>query len=440
LGLAARLRGSRFLRDTAVLQVAAAVGSVASLASAFALAFLLGPRSQGEYYLGVATWSFLWVTVNLGLYNVATSQIAAAAARGNSLKVGAWMAWMVKASLATGLCASLVAWFGLPHFARWAYDSPTVGRVTLVLAFTPLAELPRVVLNSALQGARRMGALARVENGQELSRVFFVIAGAIATGDAVGPAIGMVLSSAVGSLLSIDAYRREARLSEACLPTLGQVRERLRQVPVRHGLRLGLRVGLVRNIDAYGVQILPSVVLGIFGDTAWITYTRLAQRFVDVARTMMSGINRTALSHFSGLAGKQDLDSLEGAYWRASLGSGVMISVGLLASLPFAPWVISHFPLAYREPVWLCYRILVPGVMVASFSVANDTFYMVTNTLKVAVVLQVIGLAVGVSMMSLFAWTWPTVGVAIGLSANFLWALTHMSYAGWWFRRRRRVL
>lgn len=437
MGWTARLRGSRFLRDTAALQGAAVVSGVASLISAFCLAFVLGPDVQGQFYLAVATWSFLWFVVNLGLYNVATSQVAAALARGNSEKAGSWLAWLVKASAVVGAGATLVGVLAFPAFAEFAYGSSTVGIAAAVLALTPLVELPRVVLNAALQGGRHMSPLARVENGQELSRVFLVVSGAIWTGDAVGAAVGTLAGSAIGSLLSLDAYLRETRRKDSILPSLQVIRRCLREVPTTHGLRLGLRVGLMRNVEAYGVQILPSMVLGVLGDAAWVAYLRLAQRFVGVARLMMSGIARTALSHFSGLVGTKDHAALEPAYWRATLGSGAIMTAVLLASLPIVPQVIALFPPAYHDPVWLCYRILVPGVIVVSFSVANDTFYLVTNTLRVAVLLQFIGLAVGLSLIITFSWLWPTYGTAVGLSLSFFWSLAHVTYAGLWFRRRR---
>ncbi len=436
--LAARLRGSRFLRDSAVLQVAALVNGGASLFSAFGLAFLLGPSAQGEFYLAMATWSFLWFFVNLGLYNVAASQVASAIERKNGAKAGQWIAWLAKASLAIGAGATLLGLCTFPLFARWAYDAPVVGRAAVILALTPLVELPRVALNAGLQGARRMASLARVECGQELSRVFLVLVGALATGDAIGPALGTLIASLLGSLLSLDAYSREARAEGALLPPLRRVLGELRGVPLAGGLRLGLRVGLMRNVDAYGVQILPPMVLGIFGDPAWVAYLRLAQRFVGVARLLMSGIARTALSHFSGLVGRRAHAELESAYWRASLGSGLLMTSALLLSLPLAPLVIAYFPPAYHDPVWLCYRILLPGVIVVSFSVANDTFYLVTNTLRVAILLQLIGLVFGLAVVVLCSWLWPTFGTALGLSISFSWSLAHLAYAATWFRRQRR--
>lgn len=438
-GLGRRLRGSRFVRDSAVLQAASVVAGVASLASAFGLAFLLGPTAQGEFYLAMATWSFLWFFVNLGLYNVAASQVASAAERGNASKAGAWVAWLLKASLVIGAGATLLGLFALPRFCTWMYGTERVGQAAAILALTPLLELPRVALCAGLQGARRMAPLARVECGQELARVFLVLTGAVATGDPLGPAIGTVVASAMGSLLALDAYARDSRREDCLLPGLGEVRRLMRDIPVSMGMRLGIRVGLVRNLDAYGIQILPPMIIGVFGESAWVAYLRLAQRFLSVAGMVLTGVARTALSHFSGLVGKDDHDALESAYWRASLASGVLMGGVYLASLLVVPLVVQAFPPAYHDPIWLCYVILLPGKMLASFSVANDTFYLVTNTLKVAVILQFVSLGLVVGSTLLFSWLYPTFGAAVGLSLMHVTCLLHMGYIGFWFRRRRRA-
>lgn len=434
MGLTTRLRRSRFLRDSATLQVAALFNNFGNLASTFALAHVLGAHRQGEYYLAVATWSLLWFTINLGLTSVVTSQVAAASARGNSVKVAAWMAWLAKSSLVLGGGATALAWLTLPTFSELVYDSRDVGVLAAVLGLTPLVEVGRVVGCAGLQGARRMKALARVENAQEYLRVAFVVTGALMTGTAMGPILGNLLASACGSALAIAAVRREA---DDAFPGVREILAQVRGVPLTHGLRLGLRMGLVRNIDAYGVQILPAMILGAVGNEAWVAYLRLAQRFTDVARTFMQGINRTALPHFSEIVGLKEATRLPQAYWRATFFSGGLISLGLLVSLPVMPFVVSFFPPDYHAPVWTIYKILVPGVMIVSFSVANDTFYLVTNTIRVGVLLSVLGLVVNTAVVAGLALAFPRLGVAYGLAFTFTWSLVHIAYAASWFRKNR---
>lgn len=438
MGLIQRLKGSRFVRDSAALQVAAVGANVGALATTVFVAHLLGADQQGIYYLAIACWSFLWFTVNLGLYNVAVQQIAAASSRDNVAKVGAWAGWIFKASLLVGGIASVLGVVALPRVAELLFEGrgDEIGHAILVLAATPFLELPRVVLTAALQGTRRMAALARVETGQELTRVFLVIAGALATGDALGATIGLALSSGFGSVLAIDQYRRERRTQGSLLPSLADIRKGLPLVPVSGGMRLGLRVGLMRNVDAYGIQILPVMLVGYFGGTEGSAYFRNAQRILDGLRMLLRGIQRTVLSHFSQLLGSGRLAELRSAYWKASGASGALMAVVLLGTLPLVPHVLGLFPADYLEPTWITYQILLPGVIVMSFSVANDSFYMVTNTLKVAVILQVVGLVFGLSLMTFFSTMWPTYGTAIGMSVGFLWTLSHMAYAWWWFRHR----
>lgn len=432
---------SRFLRDSSVLQVGSLFVSLGNFVGTIALTHVLGAEKQGEFYLAIAIYSFLWFSINLGLYAVTISQVAAATARGSTPKVAAWMAWATKASLALGALAALLAWTALPPLVRGflGADVRNAGHIALyagLLAFSPLVELPRVVCCAGLEGTRRMLSLTRVENGQEATRVFLVVVGALVTDSPLGPVLGMLLASGLGSVFALDAYRRERRAESSSLPPVREVLRRMRDVPITHGLRLGLKMGLVRNVDAFGVQILPALVLGRFGSPQWVAYLRIAQRLVDVARLFMKGISRTALPVLSELAGVRDRRGLRRVYWRATLLSGITISAGLLCALPFVRSVVdAWFPRDYRGPVWTCFLILLPGTLVVSFSVANDTFYLVTNTLRVGILFSLLGLVVNTAVLALLTWRMPTVGAAYGLSFTFLWSLVHIAYAYTWFRR-----
>jgi len=434
--LAERLVGSRFVRDSATLQVASMVNSVGGLACALALAHVLGSLQQGEFYLAIATYSFLWFSVNLGLYPVATSQLAAAAARNNDYKVAFWTAYLVKALLWMGTAFALLAALTLPWIAEQVYGSSRVGWVAALIALTPLLELPRSACCAAFQGTRRMLVLAKVENGQECVRVFLVIAGAAITRDALGPAIGMLLASCVGSILAVDAYVRETRGSDKPLPSLRTVLGRLKEAPLFYGLRLGLRLGATQNMHALGVNILPTMVLGAVGNTRWVAYMRVAQRIVDAVRTLMQGINRTALPHFSALVGLKDLKGLRRAYWKATLGSGALVTTGVLLIAPLVPYLVQIFPSDFREPVWTLFLILAPGVMVVSFSVANDTFYLVTDNLRVAIVLGALQFALHLTALAVLGHFYPKLGPGIALTLFFFSSVIHPLYAWLWFRRQ----
>ncbi len=445
-GVVERFVGSRFVRDSATLQAASMINSLGSLACALALAHILGSLQQGEFYLAIATYSFLWFCVNLGLYPLATSQLAAASARGSDYKVAFWIAYLIKALLWMGAAFALLAVVVLPWVAEYAYritseswsaayEKPLI-KAAALLSFTPLIELPRSACCAAFQGTRRMVALAKVENGHECVRVFLVVAGAVVTQDAVGPAVGMLVASCVGSIIAVDAYVRETRTGEKPLPKVRTVLGRFKEAPLFFGLRLGIRLGVTQNMHALGVNILPTMVLGVVGDTRWVAYMRLAQRIVDAIRTLMQGINRTALPYFSELVGLRDLSGLRRAYWRATLGSGALVSTGVVALGFLVPSIVQAFPSDYRDPVWTVFLILAPGVMVVSFSVANDTFYLVTDNLKTAILFGAMQFAVHLTLLMLFGYLWPTVGPSIALTLFFFSSVIHPTYAYFWFRRK----
>jgi O-antigen/teichoic acid export membrane protein len=142
------------------------------------------------------------------------------------------------------------------------------------------------------------------------------------------------------------------------------------------------------------------------------------------------------LPALSELAGLKDVPRFKRLYVRASLTTGALISGALLLSLPVVYWIIHNFlPSDFHAPVWQILLILLPGFVVMSFSIANDSFYLVTNTLKVGIILSAIGLAINTIMLATLASIWPTVGVAYALSFMMAASAMHYAYAWWWFRK-----
>ena len=438
--------GSRFLRDSTVLQVGSLAVSGFGFLGTIALTHVLGASRQGEFYLAVAAYSLLWFCLNLGLYPVTISQVARGLAEQQPREAGRWLGYLAKVGIPLALLTLGVGWFAAPTLlGLWLQDPSSdtrlLGRCVGVLSLAPLLELPRVVALAGLEGARRMVSVAKVENGQELLRVVLVTSGALLTGDAWGPCIGTVVASLLGSILALDVWRRERRAGTLPLPSIRELLQLGWEAPWTLGLRLGIKVGIIRNIDALGVQILPALILGRFASPRWVAYLRIALRLVDVGRLFMKGISRTALPVLSQLASVRDLRGLRRVYWRATLGSGLLIATGLGATaLLLRPILGSFLPQEYLEPVWLSFLILLPGTAVVGFSVANDTFYLVTGQLKQAILISVLGLLLNTGVLVACCWRWPDYGAAAGLSFTFLWSLVHVSYAAFWFRANRAAI
>ncbi len=430
----------RFVRDTATLQAGAVFNAACGLASTFVLTYTLGADGFGEYVVAISLYSLLWFLLNQGPFSVAVSQIAAVRARGQVDKIAPWLAFLAKAYVVIGAVLIVLGVVLLPAIARFFGASTDSVRWAQWLAFTPFIELPRIVVSAALQGTRRMLPFTQVENSHEAMRIFLSVVGAVVASSGAGAIVGTLLASAIGSILAIELYRGVRRAQKTELPSVREIASHFRDVPLARGLPLGFRLGLVRSIDALGNQVLPSLFLEKWAAPSWVAYLRIGQKILGVPLLLMTGISRNMLPALSELTGLKDLERFKRMYVRASLTTGALISGALILSLPLIRWVIGNFlPNDFHEPVWRIMLILLPGFVVMSFSIANDTFYLVTNTLKVGIVLSGIGLAINTLMLATLASVWPTVGVAYALSFMMAASAMHYTYAWWWFRKQTRL-
>jgi O-antigen/teichoic acid export membrane protein len=434
-----RLLGQKFLRDTLTLQSSSLFNAVSNLVSTALLAHLLGARVQGQYIVALSLYALLFFVLNQGLNGATISQVAAASARGLHDKVAAWLGYLLKAYALVGLAIVALGCLFLPWFAtRIVHAEPETTRITLWLTLMPFCELPKVVACAALQGTRRMLPFARIENGTELLRLFCTCLGALVTGSALGPVLGSLAAALLSSVVAIGIYGR-VRAEGAPLPAWGTILGHARDVPLRHGLPLGFKLGLVRSIDAVGTQSLPTLILQHVSGTEAVTYLRIAQRLLSVPLLLMQGVSRNVLPMFSELAGLKDMARFRKLFVRTSLVSGSIVSLGVLCALPLVPWGVGlFFPADYHAPVTRMALFLVPGFVVMSFSIANDTFYLVTNTLRMGMLICLLTLVLNVLVVWYLAWVDPFYGVAWGLSFTYATAALHYLYQFAWFRRHQR--
>ena len=438
----AALRHSRFARDAAVLQVAGGITSVGNLASTMALAFLLGPQLQGSFYLAVALYSLAYLIANVGLSTVTVSNVAKAVGAGDGKLVVAWLGFMLRASLLLSAGMLLMAWLALPTVATWLYDDVRVGEWATLLCLVPVAEIPRMACAAALQGTRRMGELARLENATEGLRVFFVVCMILITGEAIGAVWGTLLASASSSVMATFLYRR-ARADELAdperpvlLPAPREILGAWRRLPLTRGLLEGVQVGFLRNIDALLLDVLPMLFMGLFGGAAAAAYFRIAQRFLRMPLMLLQGISRTAMPAFSGIVGREGLPALRRTFYKASAAGGLMILAVLAVVVPLIPWLTrSFFPHEYWVEVPRFVNVLAAGFVVTGFSGALESFYVATGRVPVALR---IGAVVGIPALGLMAvggWLLGDLGVALGVTVTLMVGLVHHAYIAWFFRR-----
>ncbi len=434
------MRGSRFARDSTVLQAGSLVLAASGLFAALALSHILGASKLGEYYLSSAVFGALWFALNLGVTSVATSRVATASQSGDLDEVRDWMAFSVEAALIMGTLCALLCWFALPRLLDWwlagdSYQAKRVAQFAALLALETLIGLPRLLCIVGFQGQRRMASLTRMENVQEFSRAGLVIAGAFWTGSMMGAIIGQLVAAVCGIGVALHFYRKE-RSQDERLPTFLSVVGRIGKVRIRGRWSLGIRMGLVRSIDAYAVQVLPALVLGRYGTTDLVTYLRVAQRFVNVLKLFMAGVGRTGFAALSAAGKDPDPRRLGHVYRQTSLLGGGCVIVATLGLLPFLPWFLGSFwPPDFKEPVWNFVLIFLPGVWLMGFSVVNDVFYLITDRLHVGILISTVSFICLVPVFFVMAHLVPEKGIAIALSLTYSVSIVHVISAFIWLRK-----
>lgn len=440
-----RLIRDKFWKDAAVLQVSGMITVVTSFVSSASIAFLLGSRGMGMFAIAVTLQTAFYSLGHTGLVAATVSQLAAAHARGLREKTTIWVAFFVKVYLVFSAVLIGAGWFAMPALSRWWYSSELgeeqaheLGLWAWWLTTWILLDTPRATAQVAFQATRRMLALAQLDNAFELMRMFLVIVGAAITGSPAGAVAGEVLARALGSYLALHMYRETHADGGPWLPTAGEVVRKLPGAPMREGLRLSLRVGVIKSATNMVVTVLPRLLLGGTAGMSWVAYFHVAQRIMVMPTILMQGVSRTVLPALSEKWGKRDFGGFRHLYWRTTLLAGTGISLATLVGLALVkPVVALTFPADYAHPVFVCCAILTVGMIPASYAIAQDPFYILTNRMKANLLICLVGALVTIPANALLAYVDPRTGPVWGQALYLAWVLVHFVYIASCFRAMR---
>jgi len=263
-------------------------------------------------------------------------------------------------------------------------------------------------------------------------RFFLVVLGAAITGSPAGAVAGTVVAALIGSVLAVELYSKARHDGGPPLPGVRDIARRMREVPLWRGLRLGIRVGLLKNGTALFLSIFPRLIIGTVVGTAWTTYFHIAQRILTIPTMFMLGVSRTSLSALNELAGKKDWIGFRRLFTRVTLLTGGALSALILVGLPFVKPVVGRlFPPDYVEPVFAYYCILALGYVPFTFAVAIEAFYIATNHVKTWLWITVIGALFTIPTNVWLILNVPYTGTAWGLSLYQSWVLVHLSWIFW---------
>lgn len=431
-----RLARSKFVRDVAVLQASGVVIQATQIASSVALAHLLGAAGQGAFNVALMLQALVFFVVSVGLVPATVSQVAAASARGLEDKVAQWLAFLLKGVFLFSLAMVAVGAVALPWVGESWYEDRTLGVWAWWLTFQMLLDLPRWVCVVAFQGTRRMGHLARMDNGQELLRAAFVLGGAWLTDSVLGAVVGQVAASGLTSWMAWRLYRRARADGGTRLPTGRELLAAARDVPLAAGMRLGVRVGLLKNTNVMVLTILPRLLVGGLAGMEWVAYFHIAQKIMGLPLQLMQAVTRNMLPALAEMAGLRDLERFRRVFWRVTLAGGVMVYAAVLVTLALVrPVVTLLYPADFPDPVFENAAILALGFLPFSFAMGLEPFYIVSARIRVSILLTIVGGLITIPANVLLVSWLPRTGAAWGVSLYMSWVLVHLAYIAVYFRR-----
>lgn len=446
-----KLRSSRFVRDSAILQGSGGIVSGCQVLTSVLLASQLGSDGMGLHFTAVKIYALYFMLLNVGIASAAISQIGGAVTRGQSDKIADWQAFTVKSYVLIGVFLFVAGFWVLPSLVPLVTDEAyeELGRWAWWLCLSPLFDIGRVLAQITFQGTRRMAYLARLEVGTEVGRLSLIAFAVFVFGTPQAAVLATLFSCLIGSAIGLSLYRRAANDGQGtALPSLGTIASRVRAVPLRVGMRLGIRLGLLRSIDALAFDVFPPLVLFVLGVHAseleqperWVAYFSMAQRFMMVPAVLLSGVARTALPALSGVAGLKDPEAFRRGFIRISVFGGLISLVGIVAALfalPYLLWFLQEFfwlPNDYSEPVNQLAWILAIGYALKGFSGGLETFYIVANRLRVTLVITTVSMMMAMPMLVYLTLKLPTTGPAWSINANYGVVFLHLAYIVWFFR------
>ncbi|MCC7013662.1 MAG: lipopolysaccharide biosynthesis protein [Planctomycetes bacterium] len=434
---------NKFFKDTLVLQISGMITVTTSFVSSASIAFLLGAHGMGLFAVAVTLQAAFYSLAHVGVVSATVSQLAAASARELHEKVTLWLAFFVKVYLLFSSVMIAAGFFAMPALSRWWYgedlgleEAQRLGIWAWWLTWWILIDTPRAMAQVAFQSTRRMLGLAQMDNAFELMRMFLVILGACITGSPAGAVAGEIGGRVLGSFLALQMYADARKDGSAWLPTFGEVLSRVPRTPIREGLRLAMRVGVIKSATNMVVTVLPRLLLGGTAGFAWVAYFHVAQRIMVLPQMLMQGVSRTVLPALAEKRGKHDFAGFKRLYWKSTLLAGASISgATLLVTALVQPVVALTFPSDYAWPVFVCCAILTVGMIPSSFAIAQDPFYILTNRMKQNLAICLVGALVTVPANIYLVELDPERGAVWGQALYMAWVLVHFGYIALYFRR-----
>lgn len=402
-----RFLKSKFVRDTAALQIGKLLATGLAFLSYIISLRLLGPSEYGVYGLVLGFIALLYSFDLTGMGTTASTLLGIAIGRRDQATILDTMAAFMRISWIIHAIGLTFLWVFGRAVAGAAY--PSGDRIGLLAALMSLA-LPAdsiyTLVSTTLLARRQMRAVAVLQVLNQLAWSLSVIIALIIHPYAESMVAARLVYSYSTMVLACVMYARLRHETDVPAPALMHVFRAMRQVRLRQYLGVGFANAVDKGLGNM-LLFLPQQIVGVVAGERAAGYLISATNGVSNLSLLTSALFDTMRAVIPQRVGKGDYAGLWHVMGQvlAALGVGAVVVYGALALL--APFVIP--PLLGED-----WRNVVPVLSVlAGFGIISTVggvfgpLYRALNRLWSAIVWKVIALVVALGIGYLFIASTP---------------------------------
>ena len=398
INIVKRLTDSKFVRDTAVLQIGK-IGTTALSAISSLIAWrVLGPDVNGVFSLALG-FVTLWNTLDLtGIPTSVRTHLGMAVGAQDEDAILDTLAVYVRVTTMVNLAiTALIVLIG-PAVAAWLYAGDfQIGVLAAGLAFTSFADGLYNLVLIGLQSRRQMRTVAFMNIANQIVLTVCVLVAVVLAPSAQGLVGARLVYSYTTMLFALWIYARQRREIEPALPHFAAIARRARHVPTRRYLSFGFANAVDKNLSAYFTQ-LPLQLVGVLAGTRAAGYLGLALSGISYLSILTSAVFDNMQAVVPQMIGRKEFGRLRRAFPRALivLGVGGVCAYGVFAL--FAAQIIPPILGERWTPAIPAVTALAIMGIVTTIGGVFGPLYRALNVMWPIVAIKIVSLAAGLSV------------------------------------------
>lgn len=355
-----RLRESKFVRDTLVLQIGRIGTTALSFISFWLIIRLMGVESYGVWKL-VLAFVAIWQTLDItGIGQLTSTRLAIAVGRKDAGDALDLMAVYVKVVLAWALISVVVLFIFGPSVAAQMYDGDhRIGTLAGWYSLSLAADTLYTLVIVSLQSRRLMRQLALLQNVNQVVLFACMVAAVLIAPTPESLLVGRLVYSYSTMALAFYLYSRLRHEAGVTFPPIGAVFRRSVSVSLRGYWRTGVAMALDKNISALFTQV-PMTLVGMLAGPAAAGILGVAHDVVTRSSLLTGPILENVQAVVPQAVGRRDFARLQRNFGRVLLVMAAGASAFYVLLALAAPLVV---PLVFGEDT----APAVPVVIILSF-------------------------------------------------------------------------